>query len=495
MHSTRRGRHFGARPTMPRPFSRWATLTVATLLVLVTACGWREPTNAVQALAISQLQAAARGCNLVLVLLDAAAAGHCSVLGYGRQTTPHLAELAAEGVVFETAYAQAAATPLSIYSIHTSRYPAFEELPVVEHEFVFTVPPQTPTLARLLAPRFRARLCVSASGWSYPMLGLDGGFTAFHQVGPRDEIAGAEADGAVVTAAALQWIAEHQGEPFLAYLHYLEPHTPYAPPEPFASMFDPADRGHVDGSYESLKPFQHKRPPDPVVRNVMGLYDGNLAYADAQIGRLVAGLRQLGVWERTVFVVMADHGEAFWEHGARGHSLHAYEEFVRVPLLIRIPGGGAASAKRVGRPVELVDLLPTLLELFELPSAASAGESLLPAVLGAVEGPATAYTRNHSTHRVEFAMRLGDSKVIVTGRQRKPALFDLARDPGELVDLQSARSAAGSDSTRALGRRLQAMLQEWLAANRDAARGSIVDATDSLDAESIERLRSLGYFH
>jgi arylsulfatase A-like enzyme len=260
-------------------------------------------------------------------------------------------------------------------------------------------------------------------------------------------------------------------------------------------MFGPADRGLVDGSHESLKPLQHHRPSEAVVRNTVGLYDGNLAYADAQIGRLVAGLRQLGIWERTVFVVMADHGEAFWEHGVRGHSVHAYEEFVRVPLLIRVPGTGAEMGIRVGRPVELVDLLPTLLELFELPPAPLAGESLLSTILDPSDEPATAYTRNHSTHRIEFAMRLGDAKVIMTGRQRKPMLFDLARDPGELVDLQDTRSSASTDSTRALGHRLRSTLQEWLARNRDAARGSIADATDSLDAESIERLRALGYFH
>ena len=110
-------------------------------------------------------------------------------------------------------------------------------------------------------------------------------------------------------------------------------------------------------------------------RNTVGLYDGNLAWVDSEVGRVLDGLKKRGEWDRTIIVVTSDHGEAFWEHRVRGHGDHVFEEFVHVPLVIRVPG---LAPRRVAEAVELVDVVPTLLDLAGVfvPEGGTAGESL-----------------------------------------------------------------------------------------------------------------------
>lgn len=460
---------------------------ISASLLLITACGAPHAPNR------TQLVDSTRNQNIVVVLLDAAVATHFSFLGYDRETTPNLRRLAEESVVFENAYAQASATPLSVLSIFTSRYPLLERTPELMGEIGPVLPANVPSLGRLMSRRYEHRVGVSANSWISGDFGYGGGFTDFLEVfGERgsDQRLGTAKR---VSDTMCAWLDRHDVGPFFAYVHYYEPHAPYTPPAPYDRRFDPEAHGHVDGGKHSLKPLRRSRPDDLVARNVTALYDGNLAYADAQVQRIVEALQQSEEWNDTVFVLVSDHGEAFWEHGVRGHGLHAYEEFIHVPLLIRVPGL-VRWPRRVATPVELVDLLPTLLELADVPAegAGLMGRSLVPLLLGDAGSPyqRPVFSRNHDSGSVELGMRKGKWKMVQRVALRRIELYDLQADPQEQRNL--FREEDEGSPTWQTAREMAIELQDWVDRAR-AGWSTVVAAPDSLDPATLERLRALGY--
>lgn len=458
-------------------------------LLLLTACagGGVEPLPTRDA-----LRAAVAEHDLVVVLLDAAAAGHFGHLGHERATTPHIDAIARESVVFERAYAQASATPLSVHSMLSSRYPPRAGAPTLGGEVVFEVPASAHMLPEVLGELFGARLGVSGNNWIARNFGFDQGFTDFVELWDTEQVP----DAGVPLAERMgqvfgPWYARHDGQRRFAYLHYLEPHEPYLPPEPYYSRFE-ADAGRsIDGSRASLVNFKHRRPRPRQARNIEGLYDGHLAYVDAQVGELVDGLREAGRWDSTIFVLVSDHGEAFWQHGKWGHGLHVYEEYVHVPFLLRVPGFDALEGRRIARPVELVDLLPTLMDLLGRPAGwiAPEGESLVGLVLGEEpEGPPRAFFRNSTAAGLEFGARGERYKWVLKLDEGVEELYDLAEDPGEQRDLSAVEPLPPAAVA------LKRELGEWIRRPAPDARGSVV-GVDSLGAEVEEQLRALGYFH
>jgi arylsulfatase A-like enzyme len=269
---------------------------------------------------------------------------------------------------------------------------------------------------------------------------------------------------------------------------------PYNPPEPYASMYDPEFRGLVECTAEGLRPYKVSRPPANVRKNVVGLYDGNLAYADAELGRVVETLQKDGRWDDTIFIFTSDHGEAFWQHNWRGHGSKVFEEFVRVPLVLRIPG---LPGQRIADVVELVDIFPTLLDLFALePVDGLAGQSWLPRLTGGAPADSLgqlAFFRNHES-RMTSAIREGAYKVVrKSSRPDALELFDLRADPREEINLQSHRDPVKKEQTALLSGRLGERLANILANGVDSPLGE--SGPDSLSAEAIERLKALGYFN
>jgi arylsulfatase A-like enzyme len=458
----------------------------------------RRPTSA-------QLREAVSGSDLWVVLIDAAAAEHFSFYGYERETTPELAALADESIVFERAYAQASATPLSVYSLMTSRYPHMSGPTPAQPELAAMIGPQLPTLASRLAPVFPARGAILANQWISRRLGFDTGFTHFDEAFADPSLAeGQIAPAELIAEYTRAWWSQSSGRRF-TYTHFIEPHEPYTPPEPYRSKFGPEYRGHTDGTRATLEEWKTETPSEDFIRNTVALYDGNLAYVDAQIGGLIEELKAKGRWKSTTMVLLSDHGEAFWQHGERGHGAHVYEEYVRVPLLLHLPSATGIAPQRVTRVVELVDLVPTLVDLYGVPAAPSsmAGRSLLP--LLSRDQPDTlgrpddlAFFRNHDGARVELGVRHEDAKYHHFYQRRPDELYDLRSDPGEQHDLLAAgsRVPAGISPTRqsqGLLRRLQA----WVRGESgvaDGEGGAVAAELDSLSPEARARLKALGYF-
>jgi arylsulfatase A-like enzyme/Tfp pilus assembly protein PilF len=399
---------------------------------------------------------------LLLITLDTTRADHLGCYGDREAATPRLDRLAAEGAVAENAIATVPLTLPSHASILTSLYPPRHG---VRDNGDFRLPERETTLAEFLKARGYRTAAVVASAVLSATQGLDQGFDIYDE--PRAKAGWAAVGGAgvlyeprversatEVTDAALAAIDRIGRGPFFLWVHYFDPHVEYVPPSPWRERFA-------------------ARP-----------YDGEIAYMDAEIGRLLDALDRRGRLSRAVVAVIGDHGEGLGGHGERTHGLLLYRETLRVPLIVRYPGS-VRSGARLGGAVSGVDLAPTLLDLMGLPGMPGVqGKSFAAALRGGPEGDrGPVYSESLYGERSYGWAAL----YALTGRDRKfveapePEIYDLAADPAE------SRNLAGADP---------AELDAWrnrLAAIRSSMGASDTTAAREATAEERARLGSLGY--
>jgi arylsulfatase A-like enzyme/Tfp pilus assembly protein PilF len=416
------------------PSRAWAVLLAATLL-LSTACRARS----------------ARDFDLVLVTIDTVRADHVGAYGDGAAETPAIDRLAREGVRFADASAAVPLTLPSHATLLTGLLPPHHGL---RDNGAGRLPGDVPTLAaRLGADGYRTGAFVGAFVLDR-RFGLDRGFERYDDEIDREQTEAnglaAERRGDAVTDRALAWLAQvPPGQRFFLWVHLYDAHAPYDPPSPFRE--------------------RHAGRP----------YDGEIAFVDAQVDRLLAALEARHASDRTVVAVAADHGEELGEHGELTHGLLLYEPALRVPVVVRaprvVPAGGV-----VRTPVSLADLPVTLAALLEHPmTGALDGRDLSGALRRGREPPAadvyaeTEYPRTFGWAALA-ALRRGEAKFI---RAPRPELYDLGRDPQESHDLMA--SAAGG----------AAGLSERIAALQTNARA----VAPAADADARERLSALGY--
>lgn len=442
------------------------------------------------------LRAAAAGRNVLIVLLDAAAVSHMGCYGYDRGTTPAIDRLAAESVVFDNAYAQASGTMLSVFSFFTSRYPVFGDGFRIDERTILAVPPELTTLAEIMGRKLPRGLAYTSNTWLQKRFGHAQGFDEFWTLrGLTERRLPATAGDLDAIPLCVEWMKANAGEGFLAYLHLMKPHSPYDAPEPFRSRF----AAGVDprrGTHEFLQGLDESPPDAGTVADLVDLYDANMACVDAAVGGMIAALDSAGVWDDTILVLMADHGQSLCEYGhPHGHGGTVCEGALRVPLIIRVPGAEAVAGRRVAEPVELVDLAPTLADLTGAAEAGDvfAGISLLPLIAGGVVEPEFSGPNRfiHSrTNRLDpplFAVLRGGYKLVLDRSGEAAGLYDLIADPGESRDLLA------DDPGHEIGGELLAHARAWLGSGGrlgSEARGFSLDVLDDRD---IRRLRSLGY--
>lgn len=296
---------------------------------------------------------------IVLVVVDTLRADHVSCYGYARPTTPSICRLASEGVTFERAYTPRTATTPAIASVFTGLYPHRHGV----RQLYQVLPPGMQTLAEWLHERdYKTGGFVSSFVMGRDFSGFDQGFDVYDDaVTTREPFReNFERSARDTVDRALAWLRTVGPRAFL-FVHLIEPHGPYTPPLPFAERFAlPAD-----GPRATNVPDYQKIPGANFVSEYIGRYDGEIAAADDEIGRLLETLRALGWYESATIVLLADHGESMGEEGLwfqHGHSVHDAE--ARVPLVIKFaarPSQAMQRASRVTEPVSLVDLFPTVL--------------------------------------------------------------------------------------------------------------------------------------
>jgi choline-sulfatase len=387
------------------------------------------------------------GAPVILVSIDTLRSDHLPAYGYGRVETPNIDGLRRDGVLFARAYTQSPLTLPSHLSMLTGLLPADHG---VRNNIGFTFDPaRHATIPSMLAAGgYAAGAAVSA----YVLradTGIGGVFDtyddAFLVLG--EEHGGTlERSGSDTVKASRPWIEGHADRPFFYFLHIFEPHTPYDPPEPFKSLYPLA-------------------------------YDGEIATADAAVGEFLALLRQTGVYDRAVIVLLSDHGEGLGDHGEDEHGIFLYRDTIQVPLIVKLPGG-ALGGTAVDRPVQLIDLPPTVTALVggESPPGLQ-GRSLFAGTPGGADVPAivaeTWVPRIHFGWSELWSLIDGRLHYIAAPR---PELYDLVDDPGELRNLLDSNPDDGS--------RLATSLRPFI-------RGLENDA--AIDADEAERLAALGY--
>ncbi|TNE90058.1 MAG: hypothetical protein EP330_09525 [Deltaproteobacteria bacterium] len=377
--------------------------------------------------------------NLVVVLLDTVRADHLSVYGYERPTTPKLEAFAREAVVYERAWANSPWTRASVATLFTGQLPR-------RHGTVGRRDALTDNV-RLLAEVARSAGYDTASfvtnGNVGPAFGFDRGFETYHGYSEvRDSPTFHEPAENVVDDVAA-WLARRDGDdPFLLYVHLTDPHAPYAPPGPFREAFAPdVPQGPIGSNpwVQARAALEVPTTPEDV-RHAVDLYDAEIAYTDAQVGRLFDELRAAGAWEGSMVVVTSDHGEEFMEHGGWEHGQTLYHEVLDVPLIVRFPDGHAG---REARRAQLVDVFPTLLGAAGVPADPRDGVDLA----SAAQGLRPAHASVVLDSRDGDAYVAGDVKAIDMLVDRRPGgptreVYDLAKDPTELHDLHAADPAA-----------------------------------------------------
>jgi choline-sulfatase len=395
--------------------------------------------------------------NLLIVSLDTTRADRIHAYGFQDIETPTLDRLASEGVLFRQAATAAPLTLPAHTTIFTSKVPPEHG---VRDNGGFFVDPSETTLAEALRDRgFRTGAFVGAyvldSKW-----GLDQGFDTYFDNFDLSKYR-AISLGAIqrpaneVVDKALEWLTTVAGQRFFGWVHLYDPHTPYEPPEPFKSRY----------------------PGRP--------YLGEIAFTDSQVGRLVDFLRQRDLLDRTIIVVVGDHGESLDDHGEGSHGFFIYESVVRVPLIIRAPMKGAPS-RQVADVVRTLDIAPTVAELLGVQKMASGdGVSLVPLMTGATpELGLEAYSEStyplyHYGWSDLRALRSGRFKLIAAPR---PELYDLEQDPGERTNL--------FDERRQLADRMISRLAELEARFTKTDRPN---TEPEVDPEARARLAALGY--
>jgi arylsulfatase A-like enzyme/Flp pilus assembly protein TadD len=274
--------------------------------------------------------------NIILITLDTTRADRMGFLGSTRKLTPNLDVLARQSVVFSRAYAQAPVTPPSHATILTGTYPQFHQLNDMQTPLARDLPygPQILREHGYQTAAFIGSIVLQPEPPYAP--GFDRGFdlydAGFHNEGPgEDRYSTVQRRGAQVVAHALAWMSKHPRGPFFVWIHLYDAHDPYDPPEPYKSHHSSA------------------------------LYDGAIEYEDYAVGKLLRQLKMRGLFDGAIIAVMADHGESLGAHGEDTHGVFLYDETIHVPLLIKLPHGAAAGNK-VEERVELVDVMPTLLQ-------------------------------------------------------------------------------------------------------------------------------------
>jgi arylsulfatase A-like enzyme len=436
--------------------------------------------------------------NVLLVSIDTLRADHLGSYGYGRETSPHLDELAREGVRFARAFTTASWTLPAHMSIMTSRYPNQHGVQSRNQRLDAAIP----TIAQLF--RDSGYETGGIVSWFFvgKRYGFDRGFISFEELLPqRHDLAGARR-GEQVVDAALAWLAARdQRRPFFLFVHLFDPHLHYDPPEPYGKLFGGDSLAPDAGRYEKLRPYikglqrEPRRIPAAKLEQVVALYDGEIRYADDQLGRLLDAVGTQGIDDRTVVMVTSDHGEELDDHGSmEGHQWTLYDEVLHVPLVLRVPAG--PRGRTVNDLVEIVDIAPTLLGLAGIePPPGFRGRSLQPWL---VEPQPEAKPRLVFSQIERFnsrsAVRGDRYKLIHTRARGKRAsgapdeagyeLYDLRSDPGEHENLYAQRPEVAAG--------LRAALERW---QRDAPAGDPPSGAPApaFSAEERAQLERLGY--
>jgi len=411
-----------------------------------------------------------RAKGVILVSIDTLRRDHVGVHGYPKPTTPRLDALARAGILCEDAVSTSSWTLPAHLSMLTSVDPGAHGGTDMAHGYNRRVP----TLASLLRKAGFATQAVTSHLYVSAVYGLDDGFDNldFRQ----DRRAAEVADRAI---EILDRVGDRR---FFLFLHLYDPHWHYDPPEAQRKLFEKPYAGTLTGNWQDFSKRDRSNTTADDLDHLLALYDGEIRYADDEVGRVLDHVKARGLDRGTLVVVTSDHGEEFLEHGSWEHQKTLYDEVIRIPLVVAGPG---IAARKETWETSLLDVMPTILAWAGLPaSPAQQGKSLLSTPGTREAYGETDHTVDH-THKLFLRAGAGGWKGILSldaeGKPRGEEWYDLAADPGETTSRTLHNNVAEEIRVRAI--------QRWGDAR---GRGGPAPAVQ-LTPEQRERLRALGY--
>lgn len=426
--------------------------------------------------------------NICLIVIDTLRADHLSCGGYERETSPNIDRLAAEGWLFTNNKAQSSYTRTSMTSMFTSRWTTDANLlpsPGSDED--------DRVLAEILAESGYFNIAIQSNPQMREDWGYARGFHRYWMTRPEGPTVSLDgnwwlsqpdknyfySDAARLAETFEEIVGHRAGERLFLYVHFMDPHEPYMPPEEHQLFTQkPLDAGEAaatSGRFITRK--------DEALREAaVALYDGEIHFADWAVGKMMETLKSHGIYDNTVVIIASDHGEEFLEHGGTRHSNGLYEEVIHTPLVVRIPGQAPAVCHKLTRNV---DIAPTILKVARADARwrgrdGFALQSIIGTTANISHSIARLYLDSNNTVRSWDAVEAGPLKFIDAHLPHFEygELFNLARDPGETTDL--------SETQKADAAKLAALLEKSRGAAR--ARPSVTP-----DDETMRILRSLGY--
>ncbi len=399
--------------------------------------------------------------NILFFTLDTTRADHLGCYGYDRAETPNMDRLAETGILFKNATCQVPLTLPSHSSMFTGTYPFYHG---VRDNGAFYLEPERTTLAEVLKVHGMATSAFVGAFVVDSRWGLDQGIDYYYDnfdfaKYKRISLDSVQREGGEVIEAFFEWFEENHQKKFFSWIHFYDPHTPYDPPEPYKTRFSKWN---------------------------WGLYDGEIAYVDELIGKVLDKLIEKDVLKKTLIVIVGDHGESLGQHKENAHGFFIYDAAISVPLIIHFPSRNL-KAKKVNARVETIDIMPTLLQILGLPLPSEVqGKSLLPLILDKHSNQErfayseTYYPRYHFGWSELKSLQNSRYKYIQAPR---PELYDIVNDPNELTNIYRQEIRIGKQFEEKLNSLLEKM----------SAEGIKEKGPQKLDEEAMEKLMALGY--
>ena len=424
--------------------------------------------------------------NVVLISIDCLRADHVGAYGYERETTPHIDAFSKEGVLFETAVSTAPMTPPSHMSMFTGLFPSLHD-----GSKWAKVPLTVPYLPEVLSRAGYQTDAIVTGPYLSHTFGFERGFDSYRLDYP--------APAAEAVDRAIELLRQAGGRNQFLFVHLFDVHWPYEPPAELIDRFGPAP-ANLQGL---LRKMVDQEPPSSPqeVDQVVALYDAELTSADAELGRFLEHLKSAGLYQRSLIIVTADHGESFYGHGHWQHSLTLYEELIRIPSIVKWPGDSPKG--HVRSQVSQVDIYPTVLKAAGLEPSPTNGIDLREFVEGTAEARKRRWVVSETAWRSpagwarKIAFRTEKLKYIATlaappgvepqeSHLEREELYDLLGDPEEKVNLLEASSV----DVESFRRELAQYLSEARSLRTSRQTEHVVE-----DDVTLERLRSLGYIN
>lgn len=418
--------------------------------------------------------------NVVLISIDTLRADRLGCYGYERPTSVGLDAFAANGTIFEQCAATSPWTLPSHTSMLTGLYPSRHGLqeypnPNGEHPML---PESCTTLAQVLKAQGFSTAAIVNSRWVSREYGLDRGFEHFDYV---DETVD-QAEPSDIANRAVDWLSAADDKPFFLFLHWYDLHSDYTSLPEFEQRFVGPYQGRADGTTAQMRDVNRRKAApfdDRDAKHLIDLYDASICQLDEQIGRVVDHLQMSGLIDQTIIVITSDHGEEFLEHGHLMHGKFHFEEVIRVPLIVR--GPDVPRNRRIGHPVSLVDIMPTVLGCLGIDTPdVQDGVDLRSLWTENDADPAQRAVFSEADHwNSAVTVRNARYKLYYSRWTRNTKVYDLLNDPGE----HTAITAQGVSSIVSL----QDQVDQFVQINPTEA------ATGRMTPKAMEHLKSLGY--